>query len=86
MRPVSLRQSRFAVARSIGAASGLTPIVAIARYAGLAAGGRALSTREPDDYIDARTLDSSTRRYARDAFRAVRAVQRSLEAKLALPP
>ena len=48
--------------------------------------GRALSTREPDDYIDARTLDSSTRHYARDAFRAVRAVQRSLEAKLALPP
>jgi CBS domain-containing protein len=109
--------------------TGLKPIVSIARYAGLATGVRALSTRErldaaatagaltgrearmlneahdflwqlrldhqveqlragrePDDYIDARTLDSSTRHYARDAFRAVRAVQRSLESKLSLPP
>jgi CBS domain-containing protein len=41
---------------------------------------------EPDDYIDAETLDPFTRRYMRDAFHAVRAVQRSLRGELALPP
>jgi CBS domain-containing protein len=107
---------------------GLVPIVAVARYGALAAGVRALSTRErldmaatagtlrgnevrvlneahdffwrlrldhqveqlrdghePDDYIDPTTLDSSTRHYARDAFRAVSDVQRSLKGELALP-
>ena len=33
--------------------------------------------REPDDHIDPRQLDPLTRRYLRDAFREVEAVQRS---------
>ena len=43
----------------------------------LAAGG------EPDNLIDPRTLNPLTRRYLRDAFRAVASVQRSLDTKLA---
>jgi CBS domain-containing protein len=41
---------------------------------------------EPDDYIDPEILDPLTRRYLRDAFHAVSAVQRSLRGELALPP
>ena len=41
---------------------------------------------EPDDYIDAEAVDPFARRYMRDAFHAVRAVQRSLRGELALPP
>jgi CBS domain-containing protein len=109
--------------------AGLLPIVAVARYASLAAGVHTLATRarldaaatagvldakdahnlneahdlfwqmrlehqvdqlrrgdDPDDYIDVGALDSSTRRYAREAFRAVSAVQRSLKGELNLPP
>ena len=33
---------------------------------------------EPDDYLDPETLNPLTRRYLRDAFHAVRTVQRSL--------
>jgi CBS domain-containing protein len=40
----------------------------------------------PDDYIDVETLDPDTRRSVRDAFHAVRAVQRSLKGDLSLPP
>jgi CBS domain-containing protein len=39
--------------------------------------------REPDDHIDPRDLDPLTRRYLRDAFREVSAVQRSLSRGLA---
>ncbi len=38
---------------------------------------------EPDDHVDPRRLDPLTRRYLRDAFREVAAVQRSLTADLA---
>jgi CBS domain-containing protein len=38
--------------------------------------------REPDDYIDPKDLDPLTRRYLRDAFREVEAVQRSRTAEL----
>jgi CBS domain-containing protein len=38
--------------------------------------------REPDDHIDPRDLDPLTRRYLRDAFREVEAVQRSRAAEL----
>jgi CBS domain-containing protein len=38
--------------------------------------------REPDDHIDPRKLDPLTRRYLRDAFREVEAVQRSRTAEL----
>ncbi len=41
---------------------------------------------EPDDYIDAEKLSPLTRRYLREAFHAVSAVQRSLRGELALPP
>jgi CBS domain-containing protein len=41
---------------------------------------------DPDDYVDVKALDPSTRRYARDAFRAVSAVQRSLKGEMNLPP
>jgi CBS domain-containing protein len=34
--------------------------------------------REPDDHLDPKQLDPLTRRYLRDAFREVAAVQRSL--------
>jgi CBS domain-containing protein len=37
---------------------------------------------EPDDHIDPRDLDPLTRRYLRDAFREVEAVQRSRSARL----
>jgi signal-transduction protein with cAMP-binding, CBS, and nucleotidyltransferase domain len=37
---------------------------------------------EPDDYIDPATLNPLTRRYLRDAFAEVRAVQRTLAAEL----
>jgi CBS domain-containing protein len=108
---------------------GVLPVVAIARYASLAAGVRVSSTRarlaaaatagtldgrdsrvlaeaydlfwrlrlehqvdqlregvEPDDYIDAEALNQVTRGYLREAFHAVRAVQRSLKGELSLPP
>jgi CBS domain-containing protein len=39
---------------------------------------------EPDDFIQVDALDPSTRRHARDAFRAVSAVQRKLKRELAL--
>ena len=107
--------------------AGLMPVVALARYLSLAAGVRALSTRErldsaatvgklsgrdarslneahdlfwqlrldhqverlrqgrePDDFIAVEALEPSTRRYVRDAFRAVSAMQRSLKRELAL--
>ena len=38
--------------------------------------------REPDDRIDPKQLDPLTRRYLRDAFREVTAVQRSLTGDL----
>jgi CBS domain-containing protein len=38
--------------------------------------------REPDDHIDPRDLDPLTRRYLRDAFREVEAVQRARTAEL----
>jgi CBS domain-containing protein len=38
---------------------------------------------EPDNLIDPKTLNPLTRRYLRDAFRAVASVQRSLDTKLA---
>ena len=38
----------------------------------------------PDDQIDPKTLNRLTRRYLRDAFRAVASVQRSLNTKLAM--
>jgi CBS domain-containing protein len=41
---------------------------------------------EPDDYIDIGKLNPLTRRYLREAFHAVSAVQRSLKGTLALPP
>ena len=41
---------------------------------------------EPDDYIDIGKLNPLTRRYLREAFHAVSAVQRSLKGRLALPP
>jgi signal-transduction protein with cAMP-binding, CBS, and nucleotidyltransferase domain len=41
---------------------------------------------EPDDYIDAEKLSPLTRRYLREAFHAVSAVQRSLKSEHALPP
>jgi CBS domain-containing protein len=44
------------------------------------------SGEDPDDYIDVKAIDASTRRHARDAFRAVSAVQRSLRGELNLPP
>ena len=34
---------------------------------------------QPDDFIDPETLDPLTRRYLRDAFHAVRALQRKLD-------
>ena len=36
----------------------------------------------PDDQIDPKTLNRLTRRYLRDAFRAVASVQKSLHTKL----
>ena len=39
--------------------------------------------RQPDDHIDPKRLDPLTRRYLRDAFREVAAVQRSLTGNLA---
>jgi CBS domain-containing protein len=41
---------------------------------------------KPDDYIDAETLDPLARRYMRDAFHAVAAVQRKLRGELELQP
>jgi CBS domain-containing protein len=41
---------------------------------------------DPDDYLDVKAMDSASRRHARDAFRAVSAVQRSLRGELNLPP
>ena len=41
---------------------------------------------KPDDYIDQESLNPVTRRYVRDAFHEVGAVQRSLKGELALPP
>jgi CBS domain-containing protein len=41
---------------------------------------------DPDDFIDVKALDASTRRYARDAFRTVSSVQRSLRGEMNLPP
>jgi CBS domain-containing protein len=41
--------------------------------------------REPDDHINPKDLDPLTRRYLRDAFREVEAVQRSLSAELTAP-
>ncbi len=41
--------------------------------------------REPDDRLDPEELDPLTRRYLRDAFREVAAVQRSLSAGLRSP-
>jgi CBS domain-containing protein len=38
--------------------------------------------REPDDHLDPKQLDPLTRRYLRDAFREVAAVQRSLASGL----
>ena len=38
---------------------------------------------EPDDHLDPKQLDPLTRRYLRDAFREVAAVQRSLTGDLA---
>ena len=38
--------------------------------------------REPNDHIDPRDLDPLTRRYLRDAFREVEAVQRSRSSEL----
>ena len=40
--------------------------------------GQLSREEEPDDYIDVKTMDPASRRHARDAFRAVSAVQRSL--------
>ncbi len=37
---------------------------------------------EPDDHLDPRDLNPLSRRYLRDAFREVRAVQKSLAARL----
>jgi CBS domain-containing protein len=48
--------------------------------------GQLARGEEPDDYIDVRGMDSANRRHARDAFRAVSAVQRSLRGELNLPP
>jgi len=39
--------------------------------------------QEPDDHLDPKQLDPLTRRYLRDAFREVAAVQRSLAGTLA---
>jgi CBS domain-containing protein len=41
--------------------------------------------REPDDLIDTEALDPLTRRYTRDAFHAVGAVQRTLKGQLEHP-
>ena len=41
--------------------------------------------REPDEFVDPESLDASTRRFARDAFRAVSDVQRSLKGELTFP-
>jgi CBS domain-containing protein len=41
---------------------------------------------EPDDRIDPKTLDPLTRRYLREAFRAVASVQRALSTELAWKP
>jgi CBS domain-containing protein len=41
---------------------------------------------DPDDYLDVKSMDHASRRHARDAFRAVGAVQRSLRGELHLPP
>jgi CBS domain-containing protein len=41
---------------------------------------------KPDNFIDTETLETFTRRYLRDAFHAVGAVQRSLRGQLELPP
>jgi CBS domain-containing protein len=41
---------------------------------------------EPDDEIDPDALNPVARGYLREAFHAVRAVQRSLKGELALPP
>jgi CBS domain-containing protein len=38
--------------------------------------------RDPDDFIDPRTLNPLTRRYVRDAFRVVTAAQRVLSTEL----
>ena len=43
-------------------------------------------SREPDDRLDPEELDPLTRRYLRDAFREVAAVQRSLGSGAALAP
>jgi CBS domain-containing protein len=40
---------------------------------------------EPDNEIDAETFNPVTRGYLREAFHAVRTVQRSLKNRLALP-
>jgi CBS domain-containing protein len=37
---------------------------------------------EPDDFIDPKSLNTLTRRYVRDAFRVVAAVQRSLSSEM----
>ena len=41
------------------------------------------ASRPPDNAIDPKTLNPLERRYLRDAFRAVAAVQRGLSTKLA---
>jgi CBS domain-containing protein len=41
---------------------------------------------EPDNRIDPKTLDRLTRRYLREAFRAVASVQRALSTELAWKP
>ncbi len=44
--------------------------------------GQLMDGREPDNHLDPKQLDPLTRRYLRDAFREVSAVQRSLTSEL----
>jgi CBS domain-containing protein len=48
--------------------------------------GQLTRGEDPDDYLDVKAMDQASRRHARDAFRAVSAVQRSLRGELNLPP
>jgi CBS domain-containing protein len=41
---------------------------------------------EPDEWVDPERFDPATRRFVRDAFHAIAAVQRSLKGELDLPP